>query len=100
MDEGKYGITVNAILPGWIATDTQPEHDRMQGLKTPLGRSGTPEEIASTVAFLASSAAGFMIGQSIVIDGGNSIVEERGKFMKEESRSVCPRKRNVSNHLF
>ena len=44
LDEAKYGITANAILPGWISTDTQPEHERLQGMKTPLGRSGKPEE--------------------------------------------------------
>ena len=78
LDEAKYGITVNAILPGWISTDTQPEHERLQGMKTPLGRSGKPEEIASAVAYLASPEAGYITGQSIVLDGGNSIIEERG----------------------
>jgi 3-oxoacyl-[acyl-carrier protein] reductase len=78
LDEAKYGITVNAILPGWISTDTQPEHERLQGMKTPLGRSGKPEEIASAVAYLSSPEAGYITGQSIVLDGGNSIIEERG----------------------
>ena len=47
-------------------------------MKTPLGRSGKPEVIASAVAYLASPEAGYITGQSIVVDGGNSIVEERG----------------------
>lgn len=78
LDEAKYGITVNAVLPGWISTDTQPEHERLQGMKTPLGRSGKPEELASAIAYLSSTDAGYITGQSIIIDGGNSIAEERG----------------------
>ena len=77
LDEAKYGITCNAVLPGWIATDTQSDLERVQGIKTPLGRNGRPEEIASLVAWLASSEAGYMTGQSLVVDGGNSIAEER-----------------------
>ena len=77
LDEAKYGITCNAVLPGWIATDTQSDWEKVQGAKTPLGRNGLPEEIASLVAWLASVAAGYMTGQSLVVDGGNSIAEER-----------------------
>ena len=77
LDEAKYGITSNLIQPGWIATDTQSAHERLQGMKSPLGRNGRPEEIAGIVAFLASESAGYLTGQSIVVDGGNSIAEER-----------------------
>lgn len=77
LDEAKYGITCNAVLPGWIATDTQNESERQQGLKTPLGRNGRPEEIASLVTWLACLEAGYLTGQSLVVDGGNSIAEER-----------------------
>ena len=77
LDEAKYGITCNAILPGWIATDTQSAHEKLQGMKTPLGRSGNPSEIAGLVNWLASENAGFMTGQALVVDGGNSIAEER-----------------------
>ena len=77
LDEAKYGVTCNAILPGWIKTDTQSSHEKLQGLKTPLGRNGKPEEIASLVGWLASNDAGYMTGQTLVIDGGNSISEER-----------------------
>ncbi|MFM8938054.1 MAG: SDR family NAD(P)-dependent oxidoreductase [Actinomycetota bacterium] len=77
LDEAKYGVTCNAILPGWIETDTQSPHEKLQGLKTPLGRNGKPEEIASLVGWLASNDAGYMTGQTLVIDGGNSIREER-----------------------
>jgi len=77
LDEAKYGVTCNAILPGWIETDTQSPHEKLQGLKTPLGRNGKPEEIASLVGWLATNDAGYMTGQTLVIDGGNSISEER-----------------------
>lgn len=77
LDEAKYGVTCNAILPGWIETDTQSAHEKLQGLKTPLGRNGKPEEIASLVAWLALEESGYMTGQALVVDGGNSIKEER-----------------------
>jgi len=77
LDEAKYGVTCNAILPGWIETDTQAAHEKLQGLKTPLGRNGTPSEIASLVGWLASDSSGYMTGQALIVDGGNSIREER-----------------------
>jgi 3-oxoacyl-[acyl-carrier protein] reductase len=77
LDEAKYQITANAILPGWIKTDTQSEHEARQGLKTPLKRSGTPDEIASLALYLSSSGASYLTGQAIIVDGGNSIAEER-----------------------
>ena len=77
LDEAKYGVTCNAVLPGWIETDTQSANEKLQGLKTPLGRNGKPEEIASLVGWLASDSAGYMTGQTLVVDGGNSIREER-----------------------
>ena len=77
LDEAKYGITCNAVLPGWIGTDTQSTHEQLQGMKTPLGRNGKPAEIAGLVTWLASESAGYMTGQALVVDGGNSIAEER-----------------------
>lgn len=77
LDEAKYGVTCNAILPGWIETDTQSTHEKLQGLKTPLGRNGKPEEIAGLVGWLGSNSSGYMTGQALVVDGGNSIKEER-----------------------
>ena len=77
LDEAKYGVTCNAVLPGWIETDTQSANEKLQGLKTPLGRNGKPEEIAGLVGWLASDSAGYMTGQTLVVDGGNSIREER-----------------------
>ena len=77
LDEAKFGITCNVVLPGWIATDTQSQHEQAQGSRTPLGRSGTPYEIAGLVRYLASESAGYLTGQALVVDGGNSIAEER-----------------------
>ena len=77
LDEASRGITVNAIAPGWIATDSQTDHERAQGLVSPMQRSGRPEEIASAIYWLASEGAGYITGQTLVIDGGNSIAEER-----------------------
>lgn len=77
VDEGQYGITSNAVSPGWIATDSQTPNEMEQGSRTPLGRSGTPAEIASVVLWLASDSASYITGQNLVVDGGNSIAEER-----------------------
>ena len=77
LDEAKYGVTCNAVLPGWIETDTQSNHEKLQGMKTPLARNGKPEEIAGLVGWLASESSGYMTGQALIVDGGNSIREER-----------------------
>ncbi|ELR70542.1 3-oxoacyl-[acyl-carrier protein] reductase [Fulvivirga imtechensis AK7] len=74
---GKYNITVNAVAPGFIATDmiqTIPEKviNMMVG-KTPLGRLGKPEDIANAYAFLASSDAAFISGTVLSVDGAVSI---------------------------
>lgn len=71
------GITVNAIAPGWIATSSQLEDEVEAGLYTAVGRSGRPEEIALAVRFLADLDAAFITGQLIVLDGGNSLPEDR-----------------------
>lgn len=78
LDEAKYGVTCNAVLPGWIETDTQSSHEKLQGMKTPLARNGKPEEIAGLVGWLSSESSGYMTGQALIVDGGNSIREERG----------------------
>jgi len=68
------GITANAIAPGFITTDMTsdlPEKLTQELLQQiPLGRFGTPEEIASTALFLASPAASYITGQTIIVDGG------------------------------
>lgn len=68
------GITVNAVAPGFIDTDMTRElpediREKLAG-DIPLARLGKPEEIADVVTFLASSAAGYMTGQTLHVDGG------------------------------
>ena len=77
LDEAKYGITCNAILPGWIATNSISESEKSQGLSVPMGRGGRTDEIASAIAWLSTPGASYITGQTIIVDGGNSIKEER-----------------------
>jgi 3-oxoacyl-[acyl-carrier protein] reductase len=67
-------VTVNAVAPGFIPTTLTAalsEEQRDEIVRaTPLGRMGTPEEVAWTVAFLASERSGFITGQVITVDGG------------------------------
>ena len=71
---GRKGITVNAVAPGFIATEmvTQMPDNILQMMKdkTPVGRMGTPEEIAAAYAYLAGPEAGFITGSVLSIDGG------------------------------
>lgn len=78
LDVAARGVTVNAVAPGWIDTGSSNDHERAMGRATPARRSGTADEIAAAVAFLAGDGAAYITGQALVIDGGNSIMEERG----------------------
>lgn len=78
LDVAHLPITVNAVAPGWISSTTNSEHEIRQGAATPMGRRGTPEEVASAITWLTSPEASYITGQTIVIDGGNSLAEERG----------------------
>ena len=68
------GITVNAIAPGYIATDMtdQITDQAKESLitKIPLGRIGSPSDIAASALFLASDEAGYITGQTLTVDGG------------------------------
>ena len=71
-----HGIRVNAVGPGSIDTammagvNANPEAMKMVMSRTPLGRIGTPEEVADVVAFLASDKASYITGETIYVDGG------------------------------
>lgn len=66
-DYAKHNVRMNNVLPGWI--DSLPQTDeRRDGV--PMQRYGTSEEIAATIAFLASDGAGYITGQSLRVDGG------------------------------
>jgi len=71
---GSRGITVNCVAPGFIATDmtdTLPEAQKQALLgKIPLGRLGSPEDIAEAVAFLASAQASYITGTELQVNGG------------------------------
>jgi hypothetical protein len=70
----EHGITVNAVAPGEISTpmtgqtDLDPTEQARPGV--PLGRTGDAREVAAAVAFLATPAAAYITGASLVIDGG------------------------------
>ncbi len=75
----KYGITVNAVLPGNVITEGlealgQGYMDTMAA-SVPLKRLGTVEDIGNAAAFLASKEAGYITGQSIIVDGGQIVPE-------------------------
>ncbi|MGZ4150388.1 MAG: SDR family NAD(P)-dependent oxidoreductase [Actinomycetota bacterium] len=78
IEVGRAGVTVNSVNPGWIATGSQLPAEAVAGRHTPIGRSGTPEEIAEVVAFLATDRASYVTGTTIVVDGGNTIQEAKG----------------------
>lgn len=78
IDHAREGLRVNALCPGLIATPLTATADELPELKRdwhnsiPMGRPGTPEEMAEVVCFLASDAASYMTGSIVVADGGQT----------------------------
>jgi 3-oxoacyl-[acyl-carrier protein] reductase len=78
IETARAGVTCNSVQPGWIATGSQLPEEEVAGRHTPVGRSGTPEEVAEAIAFLASEGASYVTGHALVVDGGNTIQEYKG----------------------
>jgi NAD(P)-dependent dehydrogenase (short-subunit alcohol dehydrogenase family) len=82
IDHGRQGIRVNCICPGDVETPMLPADAKMRGLSwdkylqdcnnRPMGRIGSPDEIANAVLFLASDESSFMTGAALVVDGGGT----------------------------
>ncbi len=75
LEVASQGVTANAIAPGWIATGSQTLPEEHAGRATPMGRSGTPDEVAAAIVFLCSEQASYLTGQLLIVDGGNSVLE-------------------------
>lgn len=77
LEAARWKTTVNCVAPGYITTDMTAAHDdeRREAniARIPLGRYGTPEDVAGLVAYLCSREAAWITGQTIVMDGGMSV---------------------------
>jgi 3-oxoacyl-[acyl-carrier protein] reductase len=73
------GITINAVMPGNVSTegfaDTSDEHQQRMLSSIPMGRYAEPEEVGWAVRFLASPEAGYITGQTLIVDGGQVLPE-------------------------
>ncbi|MEO7261929.1 MAG: SDR family oxidoreductase [Jatrophihabitantaceae bacterium] len=79
LDLAPYGIRVNALVPGLIATNSahsEPAARRLRDETVPLGRGGTPDDLAGPAVFLASADAAYVTGACLVVDGG-VLVQQR-----------------------
>lgn len=94
LEWAEHGITVNAVAPGMIDTSGLVEAeldgdasviDRLAAQSVPLGRAGTPEEVAEVIAFMASPSCAYMTGETILLDGGYALgpgmhIDRDGKY--------------------
>jgi NAD(P)-dependent dehydrogenase (short-subunit alcohol dehydrogenase family) len=90
LELGPHGIRVNTVNPGWVEVERTreelpaEERERVERIH-PLGRIGTPADVAGTVAFLASEDAAFVTGASLLVDGGRSAVMQDHTFLQYAS---------------
>lgn len=76
LEVAEYGITVNAVCPGWI--DTGRDLERIAGLANPMKRAGRPDEVANLILFLSSNESSYLTGHNIFVDGANNLQEYKG----------------------
>jgi NAD(P)-dependent dehydrogenase (short-subunit alcohol dehydrogenase family) len=88
------GIRVNAIAPGWVTVENyyknipgfnDDDAAKVAAEKVPLGRSGSKLEIAKLAIFLCSEASGYIVGQTIIADGGTSSLMSLLSNFREQS---------------
>lgn len=75
LEYARYGITCNAVLPGWIATESSSPREIRAGKASPAARPGTPDEVAACALFLCSDQASYVNGAMLVVDGANTLME-------------------------
>jgi 3-oxoacyl-[acyl-carrier protein] reductase len=79
MELARYGITVNAVMPGNIVTeglvDMGADYERSMAASIPLGKLGTVEDIGHAALYFASKEAGYVTGQTLIVDGGQVLPE-------------------------
>lgn len=90
LELGLVGITVNTINPGWIEIartrdDLGDEYEYTERIH-PVGRLGTPADVAGVASFLASNDAGFVTGESILVDGGRTAVMQDDMYLDYRRR--------------
>jgi len=77
VEVGAYGVTVNAVAPGWIDTAGATDDERLMGRATPLRRPGTADEVAAAIGFLCAPESSYVTGTVLVVDGGNTVQDDK-----------------------